>query len=84
METALEEVTVLSFEDGEGERGEVSYRGLLDFEENSFISVIGQRGIPPGDYIIRRAEIFQQLFLSEDGKSDLIYRFYRLTRSRLD
>ena len=84
MMTKVDDVetrTFLAFNDGENEI-EMSYRGLLNLQEGDIINLIRtmeEMPIKPGNYIIRRDEIPNQMTLSPDNsKPDSIYRYFNL------
>lgn len=77
----IETRTILTFNDGENET-EMSYRGLLNLQEGDIINLtrtMEEMPVKPGNYIIRRDNIPNQMSLSFDNdKPDSIYRYFNL------
>jgi len=77
----IETRTVLTFNDGENEI-ERSYKGLLNLREGDIVNLLRtseEMPVRPGNYVIRRVNISNQMSLSLDGNNpDSIYRYYDL------
>ena len=76
----LETTTVITFRDMNKEFAR-SYKGLLDFREGDEINLVKtskDMPVSPGDYIVRKGSIYNQMGLSLDNdfESDSIYRYY--------
>jgi hypothetical protein len=80
----LETITVMTFHDGNRLFAR-SYQGLLNFQEGDIINLIGtsrEMPVSPGNYVIRRGNIPNQmsLVLDNESKPDHVYRYYDCER----
>ena len=80
----LEAVTVMTFHDVDKEFAR-SYQGLLNFQEGDIVNLIRtsqEMPVSPGNYVIRRSHIPNQmgLALDDEAKPDSVYRYYKCER----